>query len=184
MTEETGEWLECVVNNDYEIFTEYPYPIRRKKRDKMIKERIRDNGYCECTLNCKSYLKHRIIAQQFIPNPNNLPQVDHVNHNRADNRIENLRWCSGSENQRNKTGWGDHKYTYIDELSETAESLDAYNGHEFDGLFIDYETQKLYLWNGIKYRELIGTRYKGNIYYQAYDIENKMARLAHKVLFL
>ena len=70
MTEETGEWLECVVNNDYEIFSEYPYPIRRKGSDKVVKERIDPNcGYVLCSLNAKGYRKHRLIAQQFIPNP-------------------------------------------------------------------------------------------------------------------
>ena len=183
MIDETGEWLECVIDNDYEINNAFPYPIRRKGSDKVIAERIdKSNGYVICALNCKKYLKHRIIAQQFIPNPINLPEIDHINHNRADNRILNLRWVSRSENQKNKTGWR-HQFIYIDELPETAEPLDAYNGHEFDGLFIDYENQKLWLFNGIKYRELIGWRSDGNLYYKTYDIQDYRCCLSHKVLF-
>ena len=41
MAEESGEWLECVVDNDYEIFSEYPYPIRRKGKERIIKEWLR-----------------------------------------------------------------------------------------------------------------------------------------------
>lgn len=41
---------------------------------------------------------HRIVAEAFIPNPQNLPVVDHVNHDRADNSVGNLRWCTQKEN--------------------------------------------------------------------------------------
>ena len=185
MTEEQGEWLECVVDDDYLIWSEYPYPIKKKGNDRIIKEKANNEGYICCSLNCKTYKKHRIIGFQFIDNddPEHKTQIDHINHNRADNRIENLRWVSHSENNKNKTRWGNNKYNYIDELPETAESLDAYNGHEFDGLWIDYENEKLYLFNGVKYRELIGTRNRGNIYYDVFDIEDRKTRLAHKVLF-
>lgn len=47
------------------------------------------------------YFLHRIIAEAFIPNPNNLPQIDHINTIRDDNRIENLRWVTPKENMNN-----------------------------------------------------------------------------------
>ena len=153
MTEATGEWLECVVDNDYEIYSEFPYPIRRKGSDKVIKESIY-HDYVDCCLNCRIFKKHRIIVQQFITNddPEHKTQVDHINHNRADNRVENLRWVSVSENNKNKAGYAGRKYIFIDELPETAEQLTAYNGYEFAELFIDHENQKLYVFNGIRYR--------------------------------
>ena len=156
MTEETGEWLECVVDKDYEIWSDYPYPIKRKGNDKVIKEKANNEGYICCSLNHKTYKKHRIIGFQFIDNddPEHKTQVDHINHNRADDRVENLRWITHLDNQKNKTRWGNNKYTYVDELS-----------------------------NGVKYRELIGNRNQGNIYYDVFDIDNRKARLAHKQLF-
>lgn len=49
----------------------------------------------------KCYRVHRLVAEAFIPNPNNLPQIDHINTDRSDNRVCNLRWCSHKENMNN-----------------------------------------------------------------------------------
>jgi len=59
-------------------------------------------GYRYVTLpgNVK-YVIHRLVAQAFIPNPNNLPFVDHINRKRFDNRVCNLRWVSHLDNNRN-----------------------------------------------------------------------------------
>lgn len=63
-------------------------------------------GYLQIWLTCtdgkkRYFMKHRVIAHFFLPNPDNKPQVDHINGNRQDNRAENLRWCNQSENNKN-----------------------------------------------------------------------------------
>ena len=186
MSEETGEWQTCVVDDEYEIFSEFPYPLRRKGSDKIIKEYVeRSTGYVRCALNRIKFNKHRLIALQFIDNddPMHKTFIDHRDHNRANNHIENLRWVSNQENCKNKSSNKGYQFTFYDELPESAEPLDSYNGHDLDGIFIDYELKKLYLFNGIKYRELVPCRHNGSIRYCVHDIENKWIDLAHKVLF-
>ena len=44
---------------------------------------------------------HRLVGITWIPNPNNLPEIDHINSDPSDNRVENLRWCTKEENLHN-----------------------------------------------------------------------------------
>jgi hypothetical protein len=45
---------------------------------------------------------HRLLAEAFIPNPNNYKEIDHINRNPLDNDLSNLRWCSHMQNCNNK----------------------------------------------------------------------------------
>lgn len=48
----------------------------------------------------KCFLIHRLVASAFIPNPNNYPQINHIDENPKNNRLENLEWCTGEQNIR------------------------------------------------------------------------------------
>ena len=70
---------------------------------KKLKPFTDRNGYKEIRLrnNHKQYkccLIHRLVANAFIPNPNNLPEVNHKDKNRANNCAENLEWCTRKDN--------------------------------------------------------------------------------------
>lgn len=61
----------------------------------------RDNGYYRVRVAGKMCAVHRLVAEAFLPNLNNYPQVDHINRIKTDNRVENLRWASREMNMAN-----------------------------------------------------------------------------------
>jgi len=48
----------------------------------------------------KLFLVHRLVAQTFIPNPNNFVEINHINCIRDDNRLQNIEWCDRSHNMK------------------------------------------------------------------------------------
>lgn len=70
---------------------------------KVISQHI-TNGYYQVRLfkngKVKHLTVHRLVAEAFIPNPNNLKTVDHISGKRTDNRVSNLQWLSQSDNSK------------------------------------------------------------------------------------
>ena len=65
---------------------------------KELKQRTHRKGYKEIEMKGKSYKVHRLVAQAFIPNPNNLPQINHKDENKTNNNVSNLEWCDNNYN--------------------------------------------------------------------------------------
>jgi hypothetical protein len=85
--------------------------VRTVKTGKIKRQPIHWKGYPIVTLRkpvqvCKTFRTHRLVAEAFIANPNNYPQVNHKNGIKTDNRVENLEWCNNSMNQQHSVDNG------------------------------------------------------------------------------
>jgi hypothetical protein len=85
------------------------YPDGRvfsKKSNRFLKQTLQTQGYLAVEMRAfgKRYCKriHRLIGEHYIPNPDNKPTIDHMNRDRSDNRIENLRWATMEEQRHNQ----------------------------------------------------------------------------------
>lgn len=67
--------------------------------DKILKKSISSGYYC-VGLKGKLYYVHKLVAFAFIPNPNNLPLINHKDGNKQNNNINNLEWCTYSHNTK------------------------------------------------------------------------------------
>jgi hypothetical protein len=87
-----------LIFDDGKVFSKY-------KNDYMT-HRINKAGYHHISLSNngkeKNFYIHRLVAIHYLPNPNNLPEIDHINRDKSDNRVQNLRWSSKIENAQNK----------------------------------------------------------------------------------
>jgi hypothetical protein len=74
----------------------------RKIKASFLSQAPNGKGYKYAYINGKNRLVHRIVAEAFINNDLSLPQVNHKNGDKTDNRIQNLEWCSNSDNQKHR----------------------------------------------------------------------------------
>ena len=97
--------MEIINHPNYLIYEDGK--VFSKKSNKFLKHNLGNNGYKRITLcsnNKPTYhLIHRLIGLHYIPNPDNKSQIDHIDRNRLNNDISNLRWATRKENMNNKS---------------------------------------------------------------------------------
>ncbi len=104
---------------DYPNYLIYPDGrVYSKKSDMFLRPRTCVYGYKMVSLwnqgKAKTSKVHRLVAMHYMPNPENKREVDHMNRDKLDNRVENLRWATRTENNQNKGNYKNntsgHKY--------------------------------------------------------------------------
>ena len=101
-----------------------------RDRELILKPQKRKDGYFTIELKRSTKFLHRIVAEAFIPNPENKPQVNHKDSNRENNQTGNLEWVTASENIL-------HGYKYGN-IKPTRHRLGAQTGEgEFRQIYLD-----------------------------------------------
>ena len=130
------EWETLKVNDNYKIrkIDNSPYyEIVNSKTNKPLKFSINNRGgyYRVQFSNHRSSTLHRLVAIQYIPNPENKETVNHINGDKLDNRIENLEWVTREENTK-------HAFS-----SGLMDSITGKNSKQFKGYIAMYKDLEL-----------------------------------------
>lgn len=107
-----------------------------QKEDLILKPGLNAKKYLYVSLSkdnkTHTYRVHRLVAQTFIPNPENKPQVNHIDGNKSNNNVDNLEWCTNSENQIHAFKLG-LKPSFIGSKNPNCKKINQY---DLDGNFI------------------------------------------------
>ena len=133
-------------------------------------------GYYQLRLSKRYYLLHRIIAQHYINHDDQHDVIDHIDRNRINYNIMNLRWTTQQENTKNKSSQSGVKYKYVDDIPDNSVSILRYNNHFFKDYY--YANNTFYYWTGINFRILPKLIDRNDYeYVWMVDINNKKAKI-------
>lgn len=116
-------------------------------KGKLRKPQVNSKGYVNAVLfkngKATTYSLHQLVATLFIPNPNNYPEINHIDGNKSNNSVSNLEWCTHSQNQMHsfrtklhpKVGSSKYyhvsKYNHKDRPNRKWSAAIRYNGKMF-----------------------------------------------------
>lgn len=102
--------IDYIVSSDGKVYS--TNNVGRAKYHKEISQRKNSDGYMQITVgkngNRSQYRVHRMVAEAFIPNPDNLPEVNHKDNDRTNNCVDNLEWCTHIYNIHYAIDSGNH----------------------------------------------------------------------------
>ncbi|CAL5996697.1 HNH_endonuclease [Hexamita inflata] len=131
--------------------------VRNIKTQRILKpcdngQQIQDYQFVK--LNGKKQYLHRLVCKAFLGNDYNLPCVDHKNHIKTDNRLENLRYISVADNLKNRKF---KNYIYVDQLPEDSQQFGISN---YDQYYYSKSQNQIYFKNDLLIQQL---RSKNNL---------------------
>lgn len=105
------KWIPNVPGHNYHV-TKHGRVYKQVSKTKWLRISVYSDGkpdsYLKCKIDCQSWLLHRLVATVYLPNPNGLPFVMHLNNNKRDCRVSNLKW--GTELENSLQAWFDGCY--------------------------------------------------------------------------
>lgn len=151
--------------------------VRNNKTKTIKKQEINPLGYCFVGLSfqgrTQKYRVHRLVALTFIPNPENKPNINHLDSNPSNNAVENLSWCTQQENIQYAYTYG-NKVPTMNRLGSKAGSSSKYHNVHFEVSRNRWIASVEFRENGLlkKYRKNFSVKKHGN------DKAEKLAALA------
>lgn len=145
-------------------------------KPRLLKQRRKENGYMQVNLSknnhAKNFYAHRLVASAFIPNPFNLPEINHKDENKENNSVSNLEWCTSKYNL-NYGSWKDMRSTLS---AKPIVAIDK-EGHVRWFKSIKEAARQLGLWDANIGHVLHGQAHTSGGYYFEYtkEKENKNA---------
>ena len=109
--------------------------IRNSKTKRILHEFVGRDGYMRTQFDGKTRLVHRVIASVFIDNPDNLPEVNHIDCNKQNNSVDNLEWCTRNHNQKHaySNGLRSARGMHNSRCKLTAEDVEYIKKHYIKG---------------------------------------------------
>ena len=100
------EWKLIEGTEDYYVSNRGRFKRRTHLGENLRSISIDPEGYCRVNIGNRKYRLHRLVAEAFLPNPDNLPVVDHLDTNKQNNDVSNLEWVTQQENVRRASEMG------------------------------------------------------------------------------
>jgi hypothetical protein len=124
-------------------------------KERILSATLNNYGYLRVSLNFNGHQKtekiHRLVAITFLDNPNNLPEVNHKDGNKQNNRVENLEWCNRAYNNRHALDNG-LKKTKLKESDILEIRRKASEGTPLRQLAKSYAIVEGTIWNIVNYK--------------------------------
>lgn len=104
--------VDYIVSSDGKVYSASTYSPSYYHKE--ISQRLNSDGYLQVTVgktgHRSQYRVHRMVAEAFVPNPNNLPEVNHKDYDRTNNNADNLEWCTHADNVAHSAGTGHYSH--------------------------------------------------------------------------